>query len=162
MSYDPTQLSTNPVYRLRLTLQDNDMDEYLVDEEYQYILDKNNGDEDIASLEVARTILSRLAQFERSREGQIEIYADSFNRYKEFINDFLEKAAASMTSVILVGGVRQSEVNRVREDPESRPAEYSESYLFDQTERTFGGGSIAAGTEFNNRDDDNTFRLRRR
>lgn len=69
MSYDPNDLATNPIYRLRLTLQDTDADEYLVDGEYQYILDKNNGDEDVSVLEAARAILARLAQFERSREG---------------------------------------------------------------------------------------------
>lgn len=92
---------------------------------------------------------------------QIEIYAESFNKYRDFINDFLEKAASSMSSVVLVGGVRQSEVDRVCEDDESVNGGYEQDYLFNQTERTFGGGSIAAGTEFNNRDARNTFRLRR-
>lgn len=161
MSYDPAQLSTNPIYRMRLRLQDNDDDEYLVDDEYTFLLAENNNSEGLATVAAATSILARLAQFERSREGQIEVYADSFGRYKMFLEEFLRTSATNNLSVVLVGGVRRSEVDRVQSDDESMGPGYTQDYLFNQIQYTYGGGSQAAGTEFNNRDGDNSFRLRR-
>lgn len=161
MSYDPAQLGTNAVYRIRLTLQDNQTDEFLQDAEIKYFLTKNNNNEDQATLEAAYAVLALLSTQARSREGQLEIYS-AYDQYADFLDQLVKNLTANgMLAPVLVGGVRTSEVNRVDEDDESRDGGYDQDYLFDQTERTFGGGSIAAGTEFNNRDTNNTFRLRR-
>ncbi|UAV89663.1 hypothetical protein [Pseudomonas phage COT4] len=69
--------------RVRLNVGDiwPDM-EWLHDEDYQYFIDKNNGNENRATLDAARALLFVLSRYTRERTGDIEVYGgDIFSNF---------------------------------------------------------------------------------
>lgn len=137
MSYDPTQLSTNATYRVRFTLQDTDVDnEFMTDDEISYVLSKYSDDEQAATLELAKRMLAQFAQYARQREGNIETYgSEVYTNWKAYI-DNLVKELSIKSAGIIIGGVVQSEVDRVCNDSESVGAGYSIGYYSKNTNRT--------------------------
>lgn len=164
MSYDATQLSTSALFRLRFRLQDNSNDpvaEFLSDDEINYLLTANNNNEDAAALAAARIMLRQFAQYVREREGLIEVYGqEQFENWKDALTE-LEKELTSSVSQVIIGGVVQSEVTRVRDDAESEGPGYEQDWLFKDIDYTIGGGSRATGFRGTRRANDRGFRLRR-
>lgn len=161
MSYDPTQLSSSPVYRLRFKLQDNDVDnEFLVDDEYQYVLDKNSGNEVLSCLEAARRILAQLSQMTRQRENSVEVYGNIlFDQWRQYLNELIEELlAGNVDGLVLIGGVSAAEIDRVRSDEDSVGPGYTLNYLEDQRTHTFGSG--LSGTNRFRRSSLTSFRLK--
>ena len=73
---DPVNSSTD---RVRLITGDTDpVFEFLDDETYNYVIDKNNSNEKQAALEAAKYILASITRFTRERTGDIEVYGNEF------------------------------------------------------------------------------------
>lgn len=149
MSYDASLLASSPIYRMRFRLQDNTGDpeaEFLSDSELEYLYQNNNENEDAATLAAARIMLRQFAQYVREREGLIEVYGqEMFENWKDALDE-LEKELSDLGGAVIIGGVVNSEVNRVRDDPESYGPGYRQDWLFSDTDRVDGGGSRAVGT----------------
>ena len=98
--------STNPIDRLRLNVGDIWADtEWLHDEDYQYFLDKNNGNENRATLDAARSLLFVLTRFTRERTGDIEVYgADIFNNYFKALQLILKNPDIAISAAIPYAG----------------------------------------------------------
>lgn len=144
MSYDPTQLSTVPIYRIRFTLQDTDVqNEFLTDDELVYLLTKNNDNEQLATMEAARRMLAQFAQYTREREGLIEVYGNEiFDQWKEYLGELIKDISGSSTiSTFIIGGVVKSEVDRVKCDPESKGNGYETDYIANRRTHTTASGA---------------------
>lgn len=98
--------STNPIDRVRLSVGDIWPDsEILSDEDYQYFLNKNNGNENRATLDAARTILFTLSRYTRERTGDIEVYGgDIFSNYLKALNLILKDPNISLSAAIPYAG----------------------------------------------------------
>ena len=98
--------STNPIDRLRLNVGDIWADtEWLHDEDYQYFLDKNNGNENRATLDAARSLLFVLTRFTRERTGDIEVYgAEIFNNYFKALQLILKNPDIAISAAIPYAG----------------------------------------------------------
>jgi hypothetical protein len=77
---------TSAIDRVRLMTGDILANDYLADDVYQFVLDKNVGAEKASAVECARYILATLAPHARQRAGDIEYYgAEYFKNYKEYL-----------------------------------------------------------------------------
>jgi restriction endonuclease len=81
---DPVNSITD---RVRLVTGDTDpVYEFLDDETYGYVLDKNNNNEKQAALEAAKYILASITRFTRERTGDIEVYGNEFfKNYRTYL-----------------------------------------------------------------------------
>lgn len=140
MSYDPSLLEDDSLDGkrtvIRFMLQDNIVsDEYLVDAEYNFLINKADGDVEAAALSAGYRILSSLAQRVDHREGQIEVRATgAFSNYKDWLENFLEDelSTSNIGSLILVGGVNKTVVNANDADPYTIGAKYKVGSFYDQ------------------------------
>jgi len=132
MSYDATQLSSNPIYRIRFRLQDNigtEDEEFLSDSEIGYLVSLYNDNEDLATLDAARRILGQLSYEVREREGQVERYSgDAYMQYRDYLNHLIEELS-SVTGQVMIGGVSASEIDRVKDNNDSVGTGYERFYL---------------------------------
>lgn len=85
---DPANSATD---RIRLMVGDTDPNyEFLTDDTYEYLLDKNNNNEKVSAKEAARYILAYIARFTRERTGDIEVYGNEFFRnYRQLLLDLV-------------------------------------------------------------------------
>ena len=113
--------STSATDRVRLNVGDiwPDM-EWLHDEDYQYFIDKNNGNENRATLDAARALLFVLTRFTRERTGDIEVYGgDIFSNYFKALQLILKDPNIAISVAMpYAGGISRSEMhaNRVNCD----------------------------------------------
>jgi hypothetical protein len=151
MSYDPTLLSTVPIYRIRFTLQDTDPDnEFLVDDELTYLLSKHGDNETLSTVDAAKRMLAQFAQYTREREGLIEVYGNEiFNQWQEYLKDLIKDLTSSSTvSYMILGGVVKTEVDRVKCDGESVDGGYEQGYIDNQ--RTWLSSNLLGRRNLNN------------
>lgn len=119
--------------RVRLNVGDiwPDM-EWLHDEDYQYFIDKNNGNENRATLDAARALLFVLTRFTRERTGDIEVYGgDIFSNYFRALELILKDPNIAISLAMpYAGGISRSDMHANRIDcdnnavmvPTDRPA----------------------------------------
>lgn len=114
--------ATNPIDRVRLNVGDiwPDM-EMLHDEDYQYFLDKNNGNENRASIDAARAILFALTRMTRERTGDIEVYgADWFNNYRKALEMIIKDPNLSLSLAMpYAGGISLSDMAQNNANPDN-------------------------------------------
>lgn len=107
---DPTN---NPIDRIRLAVGDiwDDM-EMLTDADYQYFLDRNDGNENRATMDAIKAILFKLARMTRERTGDIEVYGSEwFNNYYKMLLLLLKDPNASISlAVPYAGGISKSDM----------------------------------------------------
>lgn len=141
--------------RVRLNVGDvwPDM-EWLHDEDYQYFIDKNNGNENRATLDAARTLLFVLVRYTRERTGDIEVYGgDIFNNYFKALELILKDPNIAISVAMpYAGGISRSDMhaNRVNCDnnavmvatdrPQFRLGCGNWQYNYDAYCRGVGGG----------------------
>uniref|UniRef100_A0AAU6VXB9 Uncharacterized protein n=2 Tax=unclassified bacterial viruses TaxID=12333 RepID=A0AAU6VXB9_9VIRU len=146
--------ATSATDRVRLNVGDIWPDfELLHDEDYQYFIDKYNGNENRATLDAARTLLFTLARFTRERTGDIEVYGgDIFNNYYKALELILKDPNAAISVAMpYAGGIDRQDMrdnltgtaNAVLV-PTERPALVlgcgNWQYNYDVMCRGFGGG----------------------
>lgn len=105
--------ATSATDRVRLNVGDIWPDfELLHDEDYQYFIDKYNGNENRATLDAARTLLFTLARFTRERTGDIEVYGgDIFNNYYKALELILKDPNAAISLAMpYAGGISRSDM----------------------------------------------------
>lgn len=105
--------ATNPIDRVRLAVGDIWPDiEMLTDADYQYFLDRNDGNENRATLDAARAILFKLARMTRERTGDIEVYGgDWFKNYKDALLLILKDPNAAISlAVPYAGGISKADM----------------------------------------------------
>ena len=117
----------NPVHIIRLELGDTKDLQIYSDAEYQYYLDKNNGDLKQAIIESGHAILMKLSHGSRQRLDRIEFYGNQ--NFEQFMKA-LERKIAQLSgkasrgevaagATVFAGGVYRSEticnddINRV-------------------------------------------------
>jgi hypothetical protein len=116
--------ATSATDRVRLNVGDiwPDM-ELLHDEDYQYFIDKYNGNENRATIDAARTLLFTLARFTRERTGDIEVYGgDIFSNYYKALELILKDPNAAISVAMpYAGGISVQDMhdNRVNSDNNS-------------------------------------------
>jgi len=123
--------STSATDRLRLNLGDAWPDtEFLHDEDYQYFIDKNNGNENRATLDAAKALLFTLARFTRERTGDIEVYGgDIFSNFYKALELLLKDPNAAISLAMpYAGGIS-------REDMHANRMNYDNNSVFLATER---------------------------
>jgi hypothetical protein len=105
--------ANNPIDRVRLAVGDiwDDM-EMLTDADYQYFLDRNDGNENRATLDAARAILFKLTRMTRERTGDIEVYGGEwFKNYKDALLLILKDPNAAISlAVPYAGGISKSDM----------------------------------------------------
>ena len=112
MSYTGNPAS-NPIDRIRLNVGDIWADmEWLHDEDYQYFLDKNNGNENRATMDAARALLFALTRFTRERTGDIEVFGgDMFNNYFKALELILKDPNISISAAVpYAGGISKKDM----------------------------------------------------
>lgn len=105
--------ANNPIDRVRLNVGDVWPDiELLSDADYQYFLDKYEGNENRASMDAARAILFKLARYSRERTGDIEVYGSDWARqYKEALLLFISNPELTISlAVPYAGGISKSDM----------------------------------------------------
>lgn len=113
--------STSATDRVRLNVGDvwPDM-EWLHDEDYQYFIDKNNGNENRATLDAARSLLFILSRYTRERTGDIEVYGgDIFSNYFRALELILKDSNIAISLAMpYAGGISRQDMhdNRVNCD----------------------------------------------
>lgn len=126
--------STSATDRVRLNVGDiwPDM-EWLHDEDYQYFIDKNNGNENRATLDAARALLFALSRFTRERTGDIEVYGgDIFSNYLKALQLILKDPNIAISLAMpYAGGISREDMheNRVNFDNNSVLVATERSYL---------------------------------
>lgn len=116
--------STSATDRVRLNVGDvwPDM-ELLHDEDYQYFIDKNNGNENRATLDAARALLFILSRYTRERTGDIEVYGgDIFSNYFKALELILKDPNIAISLAMpYAGGISREDMhaNRMNRDNNS-------------------------------------------
>lgn len=107
-TYEDTELDINPIYRVRLKLQDtNEADPQLQDEEIQLLIDQA-GSEAGAVHAGARVLAARYARSVDKWVGDLKILASQRARaYRELAGEY--EASALITGVPSAGGIRVAE-----------------------------------------------------
>lgn len=104
---------TNAVDRIRLAVGDiwDDM-EMLTDEDYEYFLERYDGNENRATMEAVKALLFKLARMTRERTGDIEVYgSDWFNNYYKMLMLLLKDPNAALSlAVPYAGGISRSDM----------------------------------------------------
>lgn len=103
----------NPVDRIRLVTGDVwDDVEYLTDNDYQYYLDRNEGNERRAALDCMRSILLKLSRGARERTGDIEVYgSEYFKNYLQALTLVLKNPDIALSlAVPYAGGISKSDM----------------------------------------------------
>lgn len=117
--------ATNPVDRVRLMVGDVFADfEILDDATYQYFLDKNQGDEQKAALDAARTIRFQIAKFSyRETTGDIEVWSNFAADYKAALDDLISEIVDGVTAVAIpyAGGISQIDMWMNKRDWDTVP-----------------------------------------
>ena len=104
---------SNPVMVLRLYLGDTSSEyEILKDGDYQYFLDKYNGNERRATLDAARAILFALSSKTRERIDVLEIHGDQWARqYREALIEMLRNPELTLSvSMPYAGGISKQDM----------------------------------------------------
>lgn len=103
----------NPTDELRLVTGDiwEDM-EYLTDADYQYFLDRNDGNIRRAGLDAMRAILFKLSRGARERAGDIEVYgSEYFKNYLAALQLVLRNPDIALSlAVPYAGGISKSDM----------------------------------------------------
>lgn len=165
---DPANVPTD---ELRLITGDvwEDM-EYLTDADYQYFLDRNDGNIRRAGLDAMRAILFKLSRGARERAGDIEVYgAEYFKNYLAALQLVLRNPDVALSLAMpYAGGISKSDMlaNDMNPDNVTRsiyigfgdsrklynqqnpgPQGPNGMYLFDYWDTQFGGlgGGLNSG-----------------
>lgn len=105
--------ATNAIDRIRLAVGDiwDDM-EMLTDADYQYFLDRNDGNENRATMDAIKAILFKLARMTRERTGDIEVYGGEWfaNYYKMLLLLLKDPNAAISLAVPYAGGISKADM----------------------------------------------------
>lgn len=128
---DPLNSATD---RLRLLIGDTDeYDEGYSDEIYQYVLDKNLGNENQSALELLRMLISKYANYVNEEAGGLVAdYSDRFNQYKTLYDMLTKDPRNSImrAGVGFTGGVSISDRVNTICNPDNRPNPFSNPLRF--------------------------------
>ena len=105
--------ATSATDRVRLLVGDIwDDFEILKDADYQFWLDKYEGNETRSALDAARAILFKLTRLTRERTGDIEVYGSEwFKDYRAALQDMLKNPDLSINiAVPYAGGISKSDM----------------------------------------------------
>lgn len=105
--------STVPTDAIRLSLADTSSEfELLKDVEYQYYLDKYDGNERRATIDAARAILFVLASKTRERIDVLEIHGDQWARqYRDALIEMLRNPELSLSVAMpYAGGISKEDM----------------------------------------------------
>lgn len=111
----------DPINQVRALIGDLD-GSFISDTNIQFLLDKHNNNVLRASLEALSYILNQVAYYVREEAGDVEVYwQDLYNQIAKRKQD-LEKDTvyARSNSLFKFGGTTASEIERVKNDPESK------------------------------------------
>ena len=105
--------ATSATDRVRLLVGDIwDDFEILQDADYQFWLDKHDGNETRSALDAARAILFKLTRLTRERTGDIEVYGSEwFKDYRAALQDMLKNPDLSINIAMpYAGGISKSDM----------------------------------------------------
>ena len=98
-------MALTPIEEVRLLTGDFGDPQILTDEDYQYFLDKYDGNARRASLDAARAILFYLARWPtRERTGDIEVWNDWANAYRKALEAFIKDPNFNVPNAIAYAG----------------------------------------------------------
>lgn len=121
--------STDPVDEIRLMVGDIYPDfEVLQDADYQYFLDKYNGNVNRASIDAARSIMFLLSRWTRERTGDIEVYGSEWARnYRAALLEFVKNPALSISLAMpYAGGISKADMRANDSNSDNvRPSVYA-------------------------------------
>lgn len=118
MQLDPVN---SAIDRVRLRVGDVHDISFLPDNVYAFYIDKNNGNEVRASVEVAYNILALLTRNTRERAGDIEVYGtDFYTNYKNFLERFvLDPRTSFEVTGAFAGGISKAANAKNDADPDA-------------------------------------------
>lgn len=117
----PLDPVNDPISRIRLMIGDTEeVDPYLDDSVYSYLLGKYNNNERASAKEAAIYVLASLTKYVRERTGQIEVYgAEWFKNYKEFLDSFINNPSiGGYNPIPYAGGISKSDMRKNDSDPD--------------------------------------------
>lgn len=98
-------MALTPIEECRLNVGDFGDPQILTDEDYQYFLDKYDGNVRRASLDAARAILFYLARWPtRERTGDLEVWNDWANAYRKALEAFLNDPNFNVPNALAYAG----------------------------------------------------------
>lgn len=110
--------------RLRLNTGDTDeWDEGYSDEVYQYVFDKYDGDENRATLELLRMLMTKYANYVTEKAGGLFAKeSERFEQYKKLYESLTKdpRSAIIRAGVGFTGGISKSSRNELRNSNDSR------------------------------------------
>lgn len=103
---------STPIDEVRYNVGDFGDPEILTDADYQYFLDKYDGNVRRASLDAARAILFYLARWPtRERAGNYEVWNDWANAYRKALEAFINDPNFNVPAAIAyAGGISKSDM----------------------------------------------------
>ena len=98
-------MALTPIEEVRLLTGDFGDPQILTDEDYQYFLDKYDGNVRRASLDAARAILFYLARWPtKERTGDLEVWNDWANAYRKALEAFIKDPNFNVPNAIAYAG----------------------------------------------------------
>lgn len=98
-------MALTPIEEVRLLVGDFGDPEILTDEDYQYFLDKYDGNVNRAAQDAARSIMFYLARWNtRERTGDIEVWNDWANAYRKALESFINDPNFNVPNAIAYAG----------------------------------------------------------
>lgn len=114
--------ATNPIDAVRLNVGDTWPDfEMLADSDYQYFLDKNEGNINRATIDAARAILFKLTRMVRERTGDIEVYGSEwFKNYRDALLEIINNPGLSISLAMpYAGGISRTDMCQNKANPDN-------------------------------------------
>lgn len=132
MSYtgDPSNSATD---RLRLMIGDVDpLEEGLTDEVYQYVLTKNEGNENRTALECLRYLVAKYANYVTEKAGGLFVKdSERYEQYSKLLRDLTNNPSMSLMSPAepFGGGVYLKDIEANKSNPEVNSYNSSIEYV---------------------------------
>lgn len=127
-----------PRDRVRMSVGDVDpLNEYLTDSWYDYYLTENDGNETLAAIDAAKSILVRFTNNTREKVDQVEIWGnDQFDNYLAWLKNFIENPALSGLSspVPFGGGTSKKDIAERRADSDNNLSPFYTGCIEDDDE----------------------------
>lgn len=122
MSYTGDPLN-NPIDRVRLNVGDTDTyEEGLTDEVYQYVLDKNAGNEVPTTIECLKYLIAKYANLVTEKAGALFVKeSEKYEQYKELLKMLVKDPTTAITKAGLpyAGGISVRDMDNNSCDPDN-------------------------------------------
>lgn len=132
MSYNDDP-SNSAIDRVRLKVGDTDPDEVgLSDEVYQFLLTKNDNDENLTAVEALEFLVAKYAAYVTEKAGGLFVKeSEKYQQYRDLLDLFTRDPRTSLNGggKAFAGGISNSDIAARGSNPDRRGSPFTENYL---------------------------------